>query len=284
MANENKKVAIVCNPRAGRGTALEITENIIIHLKQKEISYSLFTAHWPQIWNGCTEVWIIGGDGTLNYFINQYPDIQIPLSIFKGGTGNDFHGLVYGSINLEEQIEKVLRGTLYKIDAGICNEKLFLNGVGIGFDGAIVEDLVSQQKSKGKSSYLFSILKNILGYKEKNCLIKFDEQTISQDCFMINVANGKAYGGGFKVAPIANIDDGMLDLNIIGKIKPYKRLYYIPVIKKGEHLKLSFVQYHQTNKVEIKSPFLLPAHIDGEYFTANEFVVKCLPKRFSFLW
>lgn len=284
MHNKNKHIAIVCNPQAGNGKALEVADKIVLHLETKGISYSLFTAQWPQLWNNITKVWIVGGDGTLNYFINQYPEINIPLSIFKGGTGNDFQELLYGNITLEKQMEKVLNGSPHLVDAGICNKKLFINGVGIGFDGAIVKDLLSKKKSNGKSAYLISILKNIFRYKEKKCFIKFGHYEISQYCFMINAANGKAYGGGFKVAPKASIEDGLLDLNIVGEIPPLKRLYYIPVIEKGGHLKLAFIQYHQTNRVEIISPELLHAHVDGEYFSANRFIIECLPKRFSFLW
>ena len=284
MPGEKKHIAIVCNPLAGNGKALSTADKISRLIKNKEISFSLFTAQWPEVWNDITEVWIVGGDGTLNYFINQYPYIKIPLSIFKGGTGNDFQELLYGAISIEEQLEKILNGSAHFVDAGICNKKLFLNGVGIGFDGAIVEDLITKKKTNGKSTYLISILKNILGYKEKKCSITFDGRTISRDCFMINIANGKAYGGGFKVAPNANIEDGLLDLNIVGEIASFKRFYYIPVIEKGKHLDLSFIQYHHTKKVDIKCAGILPAHMDGEYFTSDRFIIECLPKRFSFLW
>lgn len=284
MQNDQKHIAIVCNPKAGNGKALKLADVIAAYLKPKDLVYSIFTAHWPKVWNDTTQVWIVGGDGTLNYFINQYPNIKIPLSIFKGGTGNDFQELLYGSIPMEEQLEKILNGLPHFIDAGICNEKLFLNGVGIGFDGTIVKDLLFQKKSRGKSAYLISIIKNIFSYKEKECFIKFDERVISQNCFMINVANGKAYGGGFMVAPKANTDDGLLDLNIVGEITPFKRLYYMPIIEKGKHLNLSFIQYHQSNKVEIRCSSLLPGHMDGEYFSADNFIIECLPKRFSFLW
>ena len=284
MQQEKKHIAIVCNPKAGNGKALQVADKIVKSLKEKGVAYSIFTASWPQVWNDITQVWIAGGDGTLNYFINQNPDIKLPLSIFAGGTGNDFQELLYGAIRVEDQVEIILHNRIQLVDAGICNEKLFLNGVGIGFDGAIVKDLLSQKKSNGKSAYLVFILKNIFVYKEKNCSILFDEHTIKQECFMINIANGKAYGGGFKVAPKASITDGLLDLNVVGEIAAYKRLYYIPIIEKGKHLELSFIQYHQTSKVQIKSSFLLPAHMDGEFLTADNFIIECLPKRFSFLW
>jgi len=284
MPSLNRKIAIVCNPKAGNGKALQVADKISVLLKERNIDHSLFTASWPQLWTWITQVWIVGGDGTLNYFINQYPDTEIPLSIFSGGTGNDFQELLYGRITVEQQIEQVINGSIHYVDAGICNGKYCMNGVGIGFDGAIVKDLLSKEKPKLKSSYLFSILKNIIGYREKKCTLKFDEETIIQDCFMINIANGTSYGGGFKVAPKASIIDGKLDLNIVGEIDALKRFYYVPIIEKGKHLELPFIQYYQTNKIKIWSPFLLPAHVDGEYFEASEFVIECLPKRFPFLW
>ncbi len=156
--------------------------------------------------------------------------------------------------------------------------------MGIGFDGAIVQHLLSKRKSNGKSSYLYSIFQNIFFYKEKTSTLQFDDQILSGDYFMINVLNGQSFGGGFKVAPQASISDGKLDLNIVQKISPLKRLYYLPIIKKGKHTGLSFIRYHHVSKIEIQSLHLLPAHIDGEYFSSDHFIIECLRDKFSFIW
>ena len=284
MPKENKHIAIICNPQAGNGKALLVADRIAIVLKEKQISYSLFTTYWPQVWNDMTQAWIVGGDGTLNYFINQYPEINIPLSIFNGGTGNDFCELLYGGISLERQIEKILHGSAHLIDGGICNQKLFLNGVGIGFDGAIVKDLINKTKKPGKASYLAAVLKNIFIYKGIDHVIKFNGQTISEKLLMINIANGKTEGGGFRVTPHAVVDDGKLDINIVKEIGSLKRLFYLSVIEKGKHLHLALIQYHQTEEIKISISVPMPAHMDGEYFEADNFIIECLPKRFSFLW
>jgi diacylglycerol kinase family enzyme len=101
---------------------------------------------------------------------------------------------------------------------------------------------------------------------------------------MISVANAKRYGGGFLVAPRSSVDDGLLDLSIVGKISPLKRIRYLPVIEKGEHLELPFISYQQTPVVKITSPQNLHAHLDGEYMFAREFDISLLPGRFSFLY
>ncbi|MFN2458171.1 MAG: diacylglycerol kinase family protein [Chitinophagaceae bacterium] len=290
-----RNIAIMCNPIAGNGKASKVTEQIVITLKQKQVAHSVFTFNWPKIWDQFTDAWIVGGDGTLNNFINQYPQIQLPLSIFKGGTGNDFHWLVYDDITLDQQIEKVLNGVPQLVDAGICNEKLFLNGVGIGFDGAVVRDLINKRKSKGKSAYYLAVIKNIFTYKEqqgniqsRNKNSKFPAPAVppqkeGESIFMISVANGKRYGGGFLVTPKADITDGLFDVNVVSKVSLLQRLKYLPVIEKGNHTKLQFVHYFQTHRVEITFNTKLPAHIDGEYYSAAKFEIQNLPNRFAFM-
>ena len=278
MSYSDKHIALVCNPTAGNEKALHLADSIAVLLKGTDIKHSVFTAYWPTVFDSFTDVWIIGGDGTLNWFINQYPGIQLPLSVFAGGTGNDFHWMLYGDLSLEKQVELLLECSPRKIDAGICNGKLFLNGVGIGFDGAIVKDLLGKKKLAGKASYLLSILKHIVGYQEKTCTLQMPDETIFQQCFMISVANARRYGGGFHVAPKASLKDGLLDVNIVGEISP------LPVIEKGEHIDLPFIQYRHTSKIKISSKVSLHAHIDGEYFNDTDFKIELLPKCFSFVY
>jgi diacylglycerol kinase (ATP) len=277
-----KRIAIVCNPTDENKKALRIADTLALTLNAKGIPYTLFTTDWPEKLDGFTEVWISGGDGTLNYFINQHPDTLLPLTLFAAGSGNDFHWMLYGDTTVEDQIEKVLQGRTQPIDAGVCNGQLFLNGVGIGFDGAIVKDLLGKKKLAGKATYLLSILKNIFAYKEEYCELRLQDRFVAQDCFMISVANGQRYGGGFHVAPKAVLQDGLLDVSVIGRIPPVSRMRYLPVMEKGEHLALPFVQYYQSGRVVIDARKDLPAHIDGEYVCTKRYEIEVLPNKFAF--
>lgn len=277
-----KRIALVCNPTDENKKALRIADTIALALRAKGIAFELFTTYWPSVLDGFTEVWISGGDGTLNYFINKHPNNTLPLALFEAGSGNDFHWMLYGDITVEEQIDRVLQGNIQRVDAGVCNGQLFLNGVGIGFDGAIVKDLLGKRKLAGKAAYLLSILKNIFGYHEEYCELKLQDRFLSQDCFMISVANGSRYGGSFLVAPKASLQDGLLDICVIGKIAPINRMKYLPVMEKGEHLELPFVQYHQSGSVVIEAKKELPAHIDGEYVQARRYEIELLPSKFAF--
>lgn len=283
MPASSSHIAVLCNPTPYNAKALKVTASIIALLEQRRVAYTAFTDTWPAILQGFSSAWIVGGDGTMNYFINRYKDVQLPLALFPGGTGNDFHWMLYSRCTIAQQVEQALKGQGRKVDAGMCNGYLFTNGLGIGFDGAIVYDLLGKKKWSGKLSYFAAILKNIAGYRERVCTISGEKLQLNQPCFMISVGNGKRYGGGFYVAPKAEPDDGLLDVSVIGQVSVLQRLRYLPVMEKGRHLHLPFVRYSQAGSVLIECAQRVHAHLDGEYVNDNRFEVKILPAHFTFL-
>jgi diacylglycerol kinase (ATP) len=118
-----KNIAIVSNALAGSGRATILAEKIALQLTSKNIEHTVFKETWPDHFNGFTDVFIAGGDGTLNYFINQYNGIKLPLVIFNGGTGNDFHWLLYGNMTLDQQLETALEQAPKPIDIGIFYQR-----------------------------------------------------------------------------------------------------------------------------------------------------------------
>jgi YegS/Rv2252/BmrU family lipid kinase len=277
-----KNIALIINPLHQK--ALAVGDEIAVILKQKNIEHTIFTTHWPPEWTGFTEAWIIGGDGTLNYFINQYPQFHLPISIFKGGTGNDFQWLLYGEISVADQVEKVLQVLPKRVDAGYCNNQLFMNGVGIGFDGKVVQDLLGKKKWNARLSYYKVVLRNIFFFKEFLCTVSNETFNWGKKCLMLSVANGRRYGGGYNVNPDGLINDARLDVYIIGHIPPLMRFKYLPLIERGTHINLPMITYLKTGNIHIKAAGIVPAHLDGEYFDASEFVIECLPERFLFLY
>jgi diacylglycerol kinase (ATP) len=167
-----KNIALVCNALAGSGKAIMLAEKIAVALASRNTSFTFYKENWPQRFNTFTTIFIVGGDGTLNYFINLYPSIKLPLVIFNGGTGNDFHWLLYGNKTFDEQLQIALEGNAKPIDIGKCNAHYFINGVGVGFEGAVAKAFSRAKKLPDKTSFLITILKKISFYKVKGYFIK----------------------------------------------------------------------------------------------------------------
>jgi diacylglycerol kinase (ATP) len=278
----DKKIAVVCNPLAGSGRAVTVSQQVQNILVQLKISFVFFNKEWPEHFSGFTDVWIVGGDGTLNFFINKYPQLHLPLAVFKGGSGNDFHWLLYGGITVKEQVVLVLKAKPAKVDAGLCNGRLFVNGVGIGFDGAVVNDLANKNKKAGKTSYYLSVLKNLLSYREQDYTICSDGFDGHRRLLLMSITNGKRFGGGFHVAPQASPCDGRLDVVMINALPFWKRLIYLPVMEEGNHLSLPFVNHFKTTDIIIESIVPMLAHLDGEFYKHTKMEITILPGRFLF--
>lgn len=278
----NRHIAIVCNGKSGKGKPLKLLPLLEAYILQHKFTSQSFTATLPADLSGFTDLIIMGGDGTLNYTLNHFKDIDIPIGMIRCGTGNDFTELLFGHQSMENHFTTAVSGTPKPVDAGICNQKLFLNGVGIGFDGWVVKKLLAKNLFTGKAAYYSTVISLLLFYKEQHVTLTTSNGSTSFPLFMLSAANGKTYGGGFKVAPLASITDGLLDIISVKKISLFNRLRYLPVIEKGKHLDqpLSFLDFEQARELTLNSDQLLQAHLDGEYMVANSFEIKILPAKY----
>jgi diacylglycerol kinase (ATP) len=279
--NPNRNFCIIVNPNAGGGRSLRVLPAVENELTEQRFSYTVFKDNLPVNLTGFTDLIIMGGDGTIHQTINHFIDIDIPIIILPTGTGNDFSFKLSGKRDCMDILKEAIHKEPVSVDAGICNGRIFLNGVGIGFDGEVVRQL-GDKKSLGFLSYLLAVLKTIFWYKESMINIDSNEVQIEKPCMMISVANGSRYGGGFVVAPKAIINDGVLDLVLVEALPVLQRLRYLPLMKKGGHVTKSFVKYQTIEKVIITSQQILPAHVDGELLQSNRFEIGILKGKYLF--
>lgn len=277
-------VAIVCNPMSGKGMPLKVLPEFEAFLNQQGYLHQTYIHHMPKHLNGFTDLVILGGDGTVNYVLNHFKQITIPIGIVACGTGNDIAMAMHGKKSLQQQFEAVLNGDLHPTDAGMCNQKLFLNGVGIGFDGWVVKRLLAKRLFSGKAAYYSTVISLLAFYKESAVEITVDNHVFETHLFMLSAANFQTYGGGFMVAPNANSKDNQLDIVTISKLPVWKRLKYLPVIEKGKHLELNlpFVDFKNGQQITIKAKHTLQAHLDGEHLQDSTFSISILPHFLNF--
>jgi diacylglycerol kinase (ATP) len=275
-----RNFCIIVNPNAGGGAPLQLLPEVEKELALRFYNYSIFKDLLPNDISGFSDLVIVGGDGTINKTLNHFSDINIPIIILPAGTGNDFSWKLYGKKSSMDILKDVIDNEPIKVDAGCCNGRIFLNGVGIGFDGEVARQL-GEKKSLGFLSYLLAVLKTIFYYKASLITIDGNEIQKENRYLMISVANGSRYGGGFMVAPKAIINDGVLDLVLVEALPVLQRLRYLPLMKKGGHITRSFVAYYNVEKIIITSDQILPAHLDGELLCSNRFEIYILKAKYQ---
>lgn len=276
-------LALFSNSLAGKGHAVQSTETVQTFLQQQQIPFQLFQAPWPTQLTGITEAWIIGGDGTLNYFINQYPDIAIPMAIIPGGTGDDFAWHLYGDRTLTDLLTFLLRNaSIQSLDAGSCNGQYFLNSVGIGFDGEVLKSMSAIRRLGGHLGYLWVVIQKIFSFRELTFHLTVNNSRTSQRYLLVNIANAPRTGGGFMVSPLADGKDGRLNLMTCEALSIWKRLRYLPVIEKGRHLSLPFIQHSTLQEITIETAKPSFAQLDGELIEASRYQIRLHKAKFQF--
>lgn len=279
-----KRVLVIGNPAAHGGRAVALYDEFLIYLKTKtSFEFTGYLTNQANDGDGIRQavinfkpnvISIIGGDGTINDVINVKEVISIELHLIPAGSGNDFSRLVNGEMSKNEAFELINSTNLMEVDSGVCNGQRFLNGVGLGFDGSIARQTVHMKLPFSTSwKYWIAIFKNIFLYRSTVMNVRVNDSELSQKTFMISVANGTEYGGGFRVSPLSDASDGKLDLVVIGSIPPLKRLFYVPIVEKGKHLHLKIVKHLTTKKVEIDSKEVIYAHLDGELMSAHHYSI-----------
>ncbi|MEQ8237884.1 MAG: diacylglycerol kinase family lipid kinase [Cyclobacteriaceae bacterium] len=271
-----KKIFIVGNPKSGTGKYYKYRERLINELQINKIGFEAFETsavananhvvaqHFDPTF---TDIIVIGGDGTLNEAVNALKT-NVPIGIIPSGTGNDYAKCFDLGKSIEEKIQTAIHGNPYFTDVGVCNGRKFLNGVGVGFDGQIVADLI-QRKTwlKGVFKYYYHVLSILGTYKTR--LFDFNINNHSEKkerLILLCVAKGTTFGGGFKLTPHAKPDNGKLSICTIGDISPLKRFLNIFRLQNGTHHVLKEIDLLEANSISIRENALLEAHIDGEYF------------------
>jgi diacylglycerol kinase (ATP) len=277
-----RKIVVLVNAVAGKGRALRLLAVMRGHESLRAYDITYVVTDWPETIDDFSEAWIIGGDGTLNYFINKYPGAKIPLVIFKGGTGNDFAWKLYGDRSFQQQLEHVLEAPPQKVDLGLCNGKYFINTVGVGFDGEVLRSMKTVRFLGGHLGYLLVVIKTIFRFKEKMFRIKLAEEMQEGKFLLVTVSNSSRTGGGFHIAPTASVHDAQLDLVLCQPLSIWKRLRYLPVIEKGKHLSLPFIQHRQIENIHIDCGQIIDAQLDGELIESDLYNIKILPGHLQF--
>jgi YegS/Rv2252/BmrU family lipid kinase len=282
-----RKLFIVSNPFSGKRNASKILKSLFEFLSFHKVSFQHFDTRKEKnatatlakhLDSSFTELVIVGGDGTLNEAINGLK-YEIPVSIIPAGTGNDFVKNVAIGKNLGEYFETVLNGEIKKIDLGKCNDRIFLNGVGIGFDGQIVEDMIRKRVPllSGHAAYYYHVLRILGTYRVRPFKFQMDSGDFARDLIILTVGNGTTFGGGFKLMPNARVDDGELDVCEIGDLSPLRRFLNVHRLSNGTHGNLKEVKFYRTKQLQIDSNPLLFAHLDGEWMGQPPFDIKILP-------
>jgi diacylglycerol kinase (ATP) len=266
---------IILNPSSQHGKALEVKDSLTSMLKNFGLDFTLHISSSladivetiKKNLDNYTNFISVGGDGTIHCIANALVNTGKNMGCIPMGSGNDIARNLNIPLEMEAACQVLKSCHVKKIDMGLINSKYYYLAVsGAGFD-SVVNDLANNTRFpiKGPAKYSYAVYKTLLTYRSKKFHIKYDGTDRTVDAMFLVVGNMASYGGGMKITPNADPEDGILDVCIIKRMSKLHFIKIFPSVFKGEHIKDSFVEYFRAENVEINSDYNFSVFADGEY-------------------
>lgn len=273
MSKIKKELQIIANLIANKGKSKPIFKALTDLMDNRGIRYSCYFTEYPghatilsekvSSSNEVESLLIFGGDGTYNEVVNGCFGKKVKLGFIPAGSCNDFLRTLGVWPGVDSFLDIIESDNTETVDAGRVNNRIFLNNVGAGFDAQIIHDM-NKRNIKGNLGYVLMVFKNLLSFNCFQAKLKSSEKNIDSDLLMLTVNNTSTYGGGFKIAPLADVKDGILDVCLITSFNKAKFIINFPKVYSGTHINMEEIIYWKTKKVTIKLNRKLPIQVDGE--------------------
>ena len=216
----------------------------------------------------------VGGDGTLNEVVNGIARRDVDLATIPLGTGMDFVR-TYGIPTAFDDAVSVARdGSPRTIDAGLVHyrtwagenaERWFANVGSVGMSGAVAQRANGMSKALGgKATFFYALTRVFLSWENTEVTVRLDDAERRGRMHDVIVANGVWHGGGMKLAPDAQPDDGLFEVVLIGDVGKVDFLTTAPKIYKGKHVGHPKVEVLRSTRVEVDAAEHLPIEVEGE--------------------
>lgn len=232
---------------------------------------------------------VVGGDGMVNLGANLVAGTRVPLGIVPSGTGNDMaRGLGIPFEHAEAAIEALIAalgrpariidaGKVAWTEDGAPHERWFACMLSAGFDAIVNERANRMRHPKGPSRYLVALGLELVRLRPIRYRLTLDGEVLETTGALIAVGNNVSLGGGMKVTPEADLQDGLLDVLVVQALSRVAFLRLFPSVFRGEHLRDPRVAVHRARRIRIESDAVV-AYADGERIAPLPIDVEVVPR------
>jgi diacylglycerol kinase (ATP) len=303
---DHPRTLVVVNPASAGGRTLRRWPALRVALKAAGVPHDVHhttapfdatTATRAALRAGYTRVVAAGGDGTLNEVVNGFftthgvainPDAV--LGTLPSGTGGDFRRAAGLPTDPAELAEILRANHARRIDAGrvvyddpATPARQFINIADCGVGGEVVARVNrSAHKGggfRGTAVFLGISLKALTTFGGRPVRLTLDGEVIEMEIQNVVIANGRCFGGGMRIAPDAELDDGLFDVIVLPALGRIRTLTAVPSVYRGTHLRQPgvLVRRAATIRVEPLDDRPLLFDIEGEQIGRAPATLTCLP-------
>ncbi len=286
------RVGLIVNPTSGKNTGARIgTEALtllraagadILDLSAADARSAMEQGRAAISSGAVDRIVVAGGDGMVHLGANLCAGTGVPLGIIAAGTGNDIaRELGLPVRDAAKAVERILDGGTRRVDAAkhtmaSGEDRWFVGVLAAGFDAVVNERANQWRWPKGPMRYNLAIMRELPLFRAIPYVLELDGVRMETEAMLVAVGNGPAYGGGMRVTPGAEFDDGLLDVLVLHKISTAEFLRVFPTVFKGTHVTHPKVQVLRARTVRLEATGIV-SYADGERFAALPMTIEVVP-------
>ncbi|RJO69844.1 hypothetical protein D5S18_28525 [Nocardia panacis] len=246
----------------------------------------------------------VGGDGLIAVLLPALAETGIPLGMVPAGTGNDLaRELGVPTDDPAAAADLVLDGRIRVIDLGRIEAggprtepMWFATVTGTGLDARVTLRANAMHWPRGRLRYTVAALAELSGgltvpYRIELAGVTAEglanpgasaDTVVTTEAIMVAVGNARTYGGGMRICPDALLDDGLLDLTVVGALSRLEMLRLLPALAAGKRLDHPRVEQYRAASITLSAPGA-PATADGEPAGMLPLTIRVAPGALSVL-
>jgi diacylglycerol kinase (ATP) len=281
-----RNIALLVNPTAGKGRAAGLVARVTDELRRADTNVAILVGRDVEeaqalarraAEDGADALVALGGDGMVNLALNVVAGTRTPLGIVPAGTGNDLASTLKLPTRDPAAAARVVAAKLrddaaWPMDAVRVGDRWFGSVLGAGFDSRVNDRANRLSWPRGRMRYNLAILAELRVFRPLPFVLHLDGARWETEAMLVAVGNAKSYGAGMLITPDAELDDGVVDVQVLGPVSKPEFLRTFPKVFKGTHVQHPAVSIRRARVVSIESPGVT-AYADGEYLA--ELPVTC---------
>ncbi|MBU9889145.1 MAG: diacylglycerol kinase family lipid kinase [Candidatus Omnitrophica bacterium] len=223
---------------------------------------------------------VAGGDGTFNAAVSAVVGTEVSLGLIPLGTANSLAVELGIPFSVREAARAIKTGKVRTLDLGKAGDHFFAMGAGMSFDAHVIKKVDRGSKwVMGAMAYIVHGILEAFRYPFPLLSLESEEPGgIRSAGYLVIVANARYYGGHFKVASRASLEDGLLDV-VVMKRKGFRHLiHYLSSMRYRDVTRLPDVDYFQCRRLRVSSDTPVEIHVDAEIAGNTPCVFECVPK------
>jgi YegS/Rv2252/BmrU family lipid kinase len=224
------------------------------------------------------EVVAFGGDGMARLAATGIRGTDTVLGVLPGGRGNDFAAVLGVPRDPVAACEVLISGSVRQIDVGEVNGQLFLGNASIGLESEVTPVANAAPRVGGRAVYLGATLYGLARWRPARFELEIDGRPCAYVGYMAATANTGRFGGGMRVAPGALLDDGLLEVIVIGESSRLKFIRGTPKVFRGTHIHEPNVHTWQAREVRLDADRPFAVYADGDELARTPAEVTIAPK------